>query len=182
MISYGQKTLNRGDVRKGTWRFIAAFLALTAVSFLAVFFFFKSSEKQNSGLRKNVDAYHDMVGRNNLLKIKVDSIYYKASLLNNNKVQNDIFLANQILEDMEVCQQIIGEDSAGELKHYSMLLKDIEPILAHKKELMKLKTEENAISRQLAECLGKVGKVNTQIKTQQQQQAKPPKGRLFRNF
>lgn len=180
MISYGQKTLNKKDVRLGTWRFIGSFLVLSAISFLVVFFFFKSAQMQNRDLRKDLDAYHDMVGRNNLLKIKIDSIYYKMTLLNNNKVANDIFLRNQIIEDMSVCKQMIGEDSISELRHYSMLLDNLAPILAHKNELMKLKTDETSISRQLEECLGKVQKVNTQIKVKQKKQE--VSGRLAETF
>lgn len=170
MISYGQKTLNKKDVRLGTWRFIGSFLALSAVSFLVVFFFFKSTQVQNRGLRKDLDAYHDMVGRNNLLKIKVDSIYYKMTLLNSNKVTNDIFLRSQIIEDMSICKQMIGKDSTTELKHYSMLLDDLASILTYKNELMKLKTDEMIISRQLEECFGKVEKVNIHIKAKQKKQ------------
>lgn len=180
MISYGQKKLNKKEVRLGTWRFIASFLALSIVGFLVVFFFFKSSQVQNRNLRKDLDAYHDMTGRNNLLKIKMDSIYYKISLLNSNKVANDIFLRNQIIEDMSVCKQMIGSDSATDLKHYNTLLKNLAPILAHKNELMKLKTEEASIFRQFEECLGKVGRVNTQIKAIQEREE--PKGELMKKF
>lgn len=92
------------------------------------------------------------------------------TLLNSNKVTNDIFLRNQIIEDMSICKQMIGKDSTTELKHYSMLLDNLDSILSYKNELMKLKTDEMTISRQLEECFGKVEKVNTHIKAKQKKQ------------
>ena len=177
MISYGQKTLNRKDVRKGTLHFILSFLALTAVSFLSVFLFFKSSDMQNRNMRKELDAYHNVIGRNEVLKIKMDSIYYKLTLLNSDKISNQIELRNQIFKDLGDCKNFIGEDSLVELKHYSRLVKDIDPIIAYKNELMKLGSQEKAIFGQLQDCLGKVGRANVQIKVKQQREA--PKGSLF---
>ena len=69
MISYGQKTLNRKDVRKGTINFILSFLALTLVSFASIFLFFKSSDLQNREMRKELDAYHNVIGRNEVLGV-----------------------------------------------------------------------------------------------------------------
>lgn len=174
MASYGQKRLNKEDVRKGTLRFIFSFLALTAISFLSVFLFFKSSQLQNKEIRKELDNYNDMIGRNNFLKIKMDTIYYKLSLLSNDKVQNDMMLRNSIIDDLMVSRQLIGKDSADDLKYYATLLKNIEPMLGYKNQLIKLKTDEKNALRSLDNCMGRIEKVTPPS----QPKLKKP-GRLF---
>lgn len=178
MISYGQKTLNRKDVRKATWRFITSFLVLTLAGFLTVFLFFKSSNQQNKNMRKDLDAYHNVIGKNEALKIKMDSIYYKLSLLNTDRVSNQIELRNQIFKDLNDSRNFIGEDSLVDLKHYTKLLHDIEPMISFKDELMKLNSHENAVYNQLQDCLGKVGRANAQIVAAQQRET--PRGNLFK--
>ena len=128
-------------------------------------------------MRKELDAYHNVIGKNEALKIKIDSVYYKLTLLNTDKVSNQIELRNQIFKDLSDCKKFIGQDSLVDLRHYSILLKNVEPIIAYKNELMKLTSQEQAIFGQLEDCLGKVGRANVQIRARQQRQA--PRGNLF---
>lgn len=182
MISYGQKTLNKNDVRKATLRFILTFLLLTGLSFLAVFMFFKSSRMQAKNIQKEADQYHEMLGRNELLKIKMDSIYRKMELLSNDQVDNDIFLRNSIIEDLNVSRQLIGKDSVNGLQHYHQLIQDLQPMLTFKNDLLKLKSEQKAAQRNLEACLKSSGQVSSRIRAQEQAAMPVRQGRLFQNF
>lgn len=178
MISYGQKTLNRGDVRKGTMRFISSFMALLGVTFLSVYLFFKSSEQQNKGMRKELDRYHAVVGKNETLKIKMDDIYQKLALLNTDRYGNQIDLRNGIFKDLDDSKNFIGEDSLMDLKQYTILINQIEPIIAFKDEMMKNSAKEKALTWQLNDCMEAMGKADAQIRVKQQ--PKPLKGNLFK--
>ncbi|MFV0531926.1 MAG: type VI secretion system TssO [Flavobacteriales bacterium] len=172
----GQKKLNRKDVRKGTIRFILSFIVLTIVSFLSIFFFFKSSQLQNRETRKQINEYHEMLERNNLLHMKMDTIYYKMSLIGNEKVANDNFLRQSIFSDMNDCREMIGKDSIGDLKNYATLLGNLKPVLDYKAKLGELKSKERNVKRMLDICSGKTSRVNAQMRRVSKPQLK---GRLF---
>lgn len=174
MISHGQKRLNKGDVQKGTGNFILSFILLCGVAYNVVFLFFKSAEVQNKEITSNLNAYHAMLGRNELLNIKLDTIYTKMSQMSNDQVSNDLFLRNSIIQDIQVGNQLIAEDSVADLKQIAILLKQMQPMLTYKNELLKKKMEKTSISRLLNECMGNEGKVSAGIKKKNK-----PKGRLY---
>lgn len=178
---YGQKKLNRTDVRKATTRFILSFLLLTGLGFLSVFLFFKSSQMQKQEIQSQLNDYQDMLRRNELLKSKMDSVYYKLSLLSNDKVNNDIFLRNSVMEDLATCREIIGKDSTGDLSHYNRLIKNIQPILAFKNQLIQLKAEEKTAQRSLQQCLGNISSIEIpQAAPAAPERPRRQPGRLFR--
>lgn len=174
MISHGQKRLNKGDVQKGTRDFIISFIILCGMAFCVVFLFFKSAEMQNKEIRSDLDAYQNMLGRNELLNIKLDTIYGKMSLMSNDKVSNDMFLRNSIIQDIQVANQLIEKDSTADLKQISILLAQMQPMLTYKNELLKKKMEKSSISRLLNECMGNAGRVSEGIKKKNK-----PKGKLY---
>lgn len=174
MKSYGQKRLNKDDVQKGTRNFIISFIILCAMAFSVVFLFFKSAEMQNRQIRSDLDAYQDMLGRNELLNIKLDTIYEKMSMMSNDKISNDLFLRNSIIQDIQVANQLIGKDSISDLKQISLLLRQMQPMLTYKNELLKKKMEKSSISRLLNECMGNAGRVTEGIKKKNK-----PKGKLY---
>lgn len=176
MASHGQKKLNKDDVRIGMLRFIVSFVCLLTVSFLSVFLFFRSSDIQKQQIQKELNNYKSVLSRNELLKIKMDTIYYKMTLLNSNKVENDIFLRNSILEDLQDTKNIMGEDSAKSFKQYATLTKNIGKMTVFKNELINITAKEQNALRNLNECMGKVGKMNTQMKTS------TPSGRIARRL
>ena len=106
----------------------------------------------------------------------MDTIYYKMTLLNSNKVENDIFLRNSILEDLQDTKNIMGEDSAKSFKQYATLTKNIGKMTVFKNELINITAKEQNALRNLNECMGKVGKMNTQMKTS------TPSGRIARRL
>ena len=167
MASHGQKKLNSNDVRNGMVRFVFSFVILLIFSFLTVFLFFRSSEVQKEQIQKELNDYKSVLSRNELLKIKMDTIYYKMALLNSNKVENDIFLRNSILEDLQDTKNIMGADSSKSFKQYATLTKNIGKMTVFKNELINITAKEQNALRSLNECIGKVGKINSQMKTNQ---------------
>ncbi|MCU7613051.1 type VI secretion system transmembrane protein TssO [Chryseobacterium sp. GMJ5] len=159
-----EKKLNTSDVRIGIWKFILSFIILSVVSFCAVFFFFKSYDIQRKGIQKEIDDYRNLLSRNELLKIQVDSIQYRMTLLDINKVDNDILLRNYIMENVRDAKKIMGADSAQNFKHYSILLKKIEPMLALKSQIIMVSNKEQTAIRDLNACMGKVDRVNHQLR------------------
>ncbi len=100
MSSNREKKLNRADVRSGIMKFILSFVVLSGVSFICVFFFFKSYDIQREGIKKEADNYRELLTRSDLLRIHVDSILYRMDQLDINKVNNDIFLRNYIMDNV----------------------------------------------------------------------------------
>lgn len=174
MISSGQKRLNKDDVQKGTRNFILSFIILCGMAFCVVFLFFKSAEIQNKEIRSDLDSYHDMLGRNDLLNIKLDTIYGKMSHMSNDKISNDMSLRSSIINDIQVANQLIAKDSISDLKQISVLLKQMQPMLSYKNELLKKKMEKSSISRMLNECMGNNTRVSAVIEKKNK-----PKGKLY---
>ena len=164
MASHGQKKLNNDDVRNGILRFVFSFCILLTISFLTVFLFFKSAKIQKEQIHNELNEYKSILSRNELLKIKMDTIYYKMSLLNSNKVENDIFLRNSILEDLQDTKNIMGEDSAKSFKQYATLTKNIGKMTVFKSELINITAKEQNALRSLNECMAKVGKMSVKMK------------------
>jgi len=165
MATQGQKKLNSDDVRNGIIRFIFSFIVLIAISLMTVFMFFKSSTVQREQIQKELNDYKNVLSRNELLKIKMDTIYYKMALLNTDRVQNDIFLRNSILEDLQDTRNIMGSDSSKAFKQYATLTKNIGKMTIFKNELINVTAKERNALRSLNECIGKVGKMNSQLKS-----------------
>jgi hypothetical protein len=81
-----------------------------------------------------------------------------------NKVDNDIFLRNYIMDNVRDAKNIMGKDSADNFKHYSILMKQIEPMLALKNQIVNVSYKEQNALRDLSECRGKVGIVNHELR------------------
>ncbi|SDI73645.1 hypothetical protein SAMN05421846_112145 [Chryseobacterium taeanense] len=164
MSSNREKKLNKADVRIGIWKFVLSFIVLSGVSFICVFFFFKSYDIQRQGIRKEADNYRDLLTRSDLLRIHVDSILYRMDQLDINRVENDIFLKNSIMDDIRNARDVMGKDTADNFKHYSILMKQIEPMLALKKQIIDVSYKEQVAIRDLSECKGKIGVINNELK------------------
>lgn len=176
MATQGQKKLNSNDVRNGIIRFVLSFVVLIAISLTTVFLFFKSSKIQKEQIQNELNAYKNVLSRNELLKIKMDTIYYKMALLNTDRVQNDIFLRNSILEDLQDTKNIMGADSSKSFKQYATLTKNIGKMTLFKNELINVTAKERNAIRNLNECMGKVEKINTQIRNNE------PGGRIAKRL
>jgi hypothetical protein len=164
MSSNREKKLNKTDVRVGIWKFILSFIALSGVAFICVFFFFKSYDIQREGIKKQADDYRELLTRSDLLRTHVDSIMYRMDQLDISKVDNDIFLRNYIMDNVRDAKNIMGKDSADNFKHYSILMKQIEPMLALKNQIINISYKEQTALRNLSECRGRVGVANDELR------------------
>ncbi|WP_294243266.1 type VI secretion system TssO [uncultured Chryseobacterium sp.] len=164
MSSNREKKLNREDVRTGILKFILSFVILSGVSFICIFFFFKSYDIQREGIKREADNYRELLTRSDLLRIHVDSILYRMDQLDINKVNNDIFLRNYIMDNVRDAKNIMGKDSADNFKHYSILMKQIEPMLALKNDIVTVSSKEQIALRDLSECKGKIGVMNSELR------------------
>lgn len=164
MSSNKEKKLNQSDVRMGIWKFVLSFLVLAGISFMSVFFFFKSYNQQQEGISKEVSAYRELLERSDVLKTHVDSIYYKMDQLDINKVDNDIFLRNSILENVRDARNIMGKDSADNFKHYAILMKQIGSMIDLKNQIIIVEHQKEMARRDIEECLGKVGRANDELR------------------
>ncbi|WP_244428587.1 type VI secretion system transmembrane protein TssO, partial [Flavobacterium sp. B17] len=68
MSSNREKKLNKADVRIGIWKFVLSFIVLSGVSFICVFFFFKSYDIQRQGIQKKSEDYRDLLSRSDFLR------------------------------------------------------------------------------------------------------------------
>lgn len=164
MSTNREKKLNKSDVRIGIWRFILSFAVLSVVSFVCLFLFFKSYSIQREGITREADAHKELMARGDVLKTQVDNIYDQMNQLNINKVQNDVFLKTRIMDEVREVKNIMGKDSADNFKHYAVLMKQIEPMLNLKGDIIKVEYNKKTVLRDLEECMGKVGRANDQLK------------------
>ncbi|PQA96909.1 hypothetical protein B0A69_02255 [Chryseobacterium shigense] len=164
MSTNREKKLNKSDVRIGIWRFILSFAVLSVVSFVCLFLFFKSYSIQREGITREADAYRDLMARGDVLKTQVDNIYEHMNQLNINKVQNDVFLKTRIMDEVREVKNIMGKDSVDNFKHYAVLMKQVEPMINLKGDIIKVEYNKKTVLRDLEECMGKVGRANDQLK------------------
>ncbi len=164
MSSNREKKLNKSDVRLGIWKFILSFIILSAISFTSVFFFFKSYDRQLAGVDEEVRAYRDLQAKDNLLRIHVDSIYARMEMLDSDKAYNDNYLRTYILDNVREAQQIMGADSANNLKHYAVLMQKIKPMLNLKSQIINVSFKQQIAIRNVQECQGKSNQINNKMK------------------
>lgn len=115
-------------------------------------------------MEAEADKYSELLGRSNVLNIKVDSIHHLMSLLDINKVQNDIQLRKQITNELYDARSIMGEDSIDNLKHYAVLLKNIGPMLDLKTKIISVANQKEYHRSQLLRCQGKNANVVKELK------------------
>ena len=152
-----QNRLNKNDVRKGVFRFILSFIILSGITFLSVFLFYNSSAAQQKYVKKQMEDYKQMITKSEQLDAKFNDIYSDMMLLSNNKVDNDIYLSNKIVEDIRDCRNVIGTDSVKNFKQHASFIKNIEKdMMPLKNELISINIKEQAAERKLYECTGKV--------------------------
>lgn|GEM_PF-217907 len=164
MSSNREKKLNKSDVRLGIWKFILSFIILSAISFIAVFFFFKSYDRQLTGVDEEVRAYRDLLNRNNLLHTHIDSIYARMELYDSDKAYNDNYLRTYILDNVREAQEIMGADSATNLKHYAVLMQKIKPMLNLKSQIVTVSAKQQIAIRDVQECQGKSSQISNKMR------------------
>lgn len=164
MISTGQEKLNKKDVRNGILGFILFFILLNGVTFSAVFMFFKSSQFQQNEIRKEITNYKTIQSKNDLLQERIEGIYSKMSLLASDKVENEVFLRDNIIEEIRDCRNIMGNDSVKEFRHYASLIKNMSEIVNLKNELISISLDEQVAMRNLQECQGRLNIASSRFK------------------
>jgi hypothetical protein len=82
-------------------------------------------------------------------------------MIANDKVQNDEFLRDNIVEDIHDCKNIMGKDSVKEFKQYASLLKNINEMVSLKDKLISASLEEKAALNNLQECQGRLNIVTS---------------------
>lgn len=156
MITSGQEKLNKKDVNLGIWGFILAFVMLTGVAFLSVFMFFLSSDHQQKAVDEEVNNYKMLQNKNELLQTRMETIYSRMNMLASDKVQNEVFLRDNIIEDIRDCRNIMGKDSIKEFKQYASLIKNMSEMINLKNDLISVTADEQVAMRNLQECQGRL--------------------------
>lgn len=155
--------LNSASVKKSFMRFLACFVVLMLASFLVVYFFFKSNAIQHENIQHDILVYKETLNRQQILKSKIDTIYYQMSLLNTGKVRNDVFLRNYISQNIQDTKRIIDVDSSSAFKHYAFMLSKLDTMLVLKNEITLISDKERLALRDLNECVGRMGRINSEL-------------------
>lgn len=149
--------------RKEVFKFMAYFSVLSAFLFLSVYLFFKSHAIQRDRINSDIVAYKNILNKQQVLKSKIDTIYYQMTLLNTGSVKNDVFLGNYIAQNIDHTRDIIGTDSIADFKHYSFLLSRLDSTLRLKNEIITISDKERLSLLDLNECMGKIAKVKGEL-------------------
>lgn len=155
--------LNSVGVRRSFFRFVGYFTILLTSSFFVVYFFFKSNATQHDNIQNDILLYKEMLNKQQVLKSKIDTIYYQMGLLNTGKVKNDLFLRNYISQNIQETKKIIDVDSSLAFTHYASLLSKVDTMLVLKNEITLISEKERLALRDLNECVGKMGRVNSEL-------------------
>jgi hypothetical protein len=150
---------NRRDLRKELYRFIGYFVVLVALSFVMIYFFYETYTEQSDSIRNDIIAYKTILNKQQILKAKIDTIYYQMSLLNTGKVENDVFLENYISQNVQDTRSMIGSDSASEFKQYAYLLSNIDSLMLLKDNITTISNQEQLALKDLTECIGKTSQI-----------------------
>lgn len=164
MSSNREKKLNKSDVRMGIWKFILSFVVLSVVSFACLFLFFKSYDIQREGISREAEAYKELMLRSDVLKDHIDDIYDKMNQLSINKVENEVFLRTNIMDNVRDAKNIMGKDSVESFKHYAVLMKQIVPMMNLKAKIIEVEYQKKSIIRDLDECMGKIRVTNNELR------------------
>lgn len=165
MKKYGQKKLNQKDVNTGIRNFVLTFLLLTAISFSAVFFLFKSSAAQGDNVVKRMEEYRGIIERNKMLSEKLSEIEMNMELIGSENITNTPALTDHIIANIKECKAVIGEDSASAFKHYSILLEDMSAMMNQKTLLLNLSNNERNAKRDYDDCMQRVGRIDKALST-----------------
>lgn len=162
-MNSGQEKLNKNDVRSGIWSFILSFLVLSGFSFFCVYLFFESSRRQSLEIEKYTDEYRNMQKRDLVLQQNIEEIYTRMSFLSkantsSNKANQEI-IVTKIIES----RKFIGKDSIKDLKHYSMLLKNMGVMMSLKERLYSLNQEVDNAKFYTEECQNKINRATTTL-------------------
>ena len=157
------KKLNSEKVTSEFLKFILLFGILSIFSFLVIYLFVKTHEIQSANIHKDVVSYKQLLNKQQVVKGKVDSIYYQMTLLNSGKVRNDVFLGNYISDNIQDVRKIIAKDSISDFKHYAYLMNKLDSLLKLKTDIIVIKDKEQLALRDLNECIGKITKVKKEL-------------------
>lgn len=164
MSSNREKKLNKSDVRIAIWKFILSFVVLSIVSFTCLYLFFKSYDMQREGISREAEAYKELMLRSDVLKNQVDEIYDKMTQLSLNKVENEVFLRTSIMDNVRDVKNIMKADSVQNFKHYAVLMKQIEPMLKLKADIMVVESRKKFAKRDLEDCMNKIDRANSELR------------------
>lgn len=157
------KKQNSEDIKRELRKFAGCFFVLTLLSFFVIFLFLDSYQHQRNRIEQDVVAYKTILNKQQMLHSKLDTIYYHMSLLNTNKVRNNVFLGDYISKNIQDFRKIIEKDSTVAFKHYSFLMEKIDSLLALKNEIVTISAKEQHILRDLNECIEKITKIEQEL-------------------
>ena len=109
------------------------------------------------------NAYKEILNKQQVLSSKLDTIYYRMSLLNTDKVRNNVFLGDYISKNIQDFRKAIGEDSIAEFKHYYFFITQIDSLLSLKNEIVAITNREQHILKDLNECIDRISKIDQEL-------------------
>lgn len=143
--------------------FIVNFIFLIGVCFLGVYFFFETSYQQSKRVERDVLSYKMVLNKQYVLKNKVDTLYYHMRLLNTGKVENNHFLKQYILKEMEEIKTLVNNDSLDNFNYYNVLLTQLDSVLMLKAQLIQIDNKESLALKDLNECMSRFKNVYTEL-------------------
>jgi hypothetical protein len=145
------------------FKFIAHFTVLSIFIFLSIYMFVNSYAVQRNNIQNDIVAYKEILNKQQVLKSKIDTIYYQMSLQNTGRVNSEVFLGNYISRNIQQTRGIIGTDSISAFQHYSFLLNRLDSILILKNDIIVISDKERLALKDLNECMGKITIVKKQL-------------------
>lgn len=156
------KPTNYKYIKKYTLIFWAWFIPLVLCAFMPIYLFFESYEVQQQYIRRDIEAYKQILNKQYLLGPKIDSLYALMQLLNEDAVGNESFLEQEINEKKNTALQVLGADSTS-FCAYSFLLNRIDTLMALKANIRMIKEQEIQSLSDLKDCMFNTEKIKREL-------------------
>lgn len=147
------KCINNREIYLSLISFVVHFLILIFVFFLSIYFFYESSEQQKKGVERDLLAYKTLLNKQYFVKSKVDTVYYHMSLLATGKVEHNSYLEHYIVKDVDEIKKLVKLENKENLNGYSMLLDQLDSLLALKDQIITVGDQEAMALRDLNDCM-----------------------------
>ena len=156
------KPLNLTEIRKKSRIFLLYFFFLMAVFVLCIYGFYAHADTQNGLIDEKARDYKRIIGKHYQLSPKIDTVYYHLTLLNTDKVENDMFLEKHMSDNKDQIVKLIGQDSV-EFAIYRRITDHMNTMLLLKDSINRALDMKERTRKDLLDCMNKSKKLNKEL-------------------
>lgn len=156
------KPLNLSEIRKKSRIFLLYFSFLMSIFIVSIYGFYAHADTQNGLIDEKARDYKRIIGKHYQLSPKIDTAYYHLTLLNTEKVENDMFLEKHMSDNKDQIVKLIGQDSA-DFAVYRRITDHMNNMLLLKDSINRALDMKERTRKELLDCMSKSKKLSKEI-------------------